>query len=124
MLIDNCVTCKVMEPFPSSAQKPPPVHKPMIGEGLSLTCKPPYNYPTGTINWALTEPRQEQQLLSSQSQDTWVTQSDRVTLDYSGGYYLNTRYKVVLIAWTDCLSFRLSSYGARKICYYFNILTV
>lgn len=77
----------VMDAF-ATAEGPPPIREPVIGEPLTLECHPPKSYPTGVIYWATTE-------ASSGGQSKGLTSSDstifnpiatdaRVTTDYQG----------------------------------------
>ena len=76
-----------MDPFATLVGEPP-VHEPVIGSSLTLTCNPPKSYPKGIIYWALTD--------QPSSGDKTITRTDsffsqiktdaRVASDYDGIY--------------------------------------
>ena len=63
----------VQEPFPSVNQ--PKVHRPVVGDSLTLHCQPPYGYPPGVVYWG--EFRSGDKLKP-------IENDDRVSLDYRG----------------------------------------
>ena len=63
----------VQEPFPSVRE--PKVHRPVVGDSLTLHCQPPYGYPPGVVYWG--EFRSGDKLKP-------IENNDRVSLDYDG----------------------------------------
>lgn len=68
----------VQEPFPSI--KEPKVHKPVVGQSLTLRCQPPYGYPKGSIYWV--DSKQGSKLNP-------IIENDRVSLDYEGNLHFS-----------------------------------
>jgi len=65
----------VQEPFPSSTESE--IHRPVVGDALTLRCQPPYSYPPAIIYWA--EIRTPTTLRP-------IENNERISLDYEGTY--------------------------------------
>jgi len=65
----------VQEPFPSVRE--PKVHRPVVGDSLTLRCEPPYGYPPGIVYWG--ESKAGDKLKP-------IENNERVSLDYEGTY--------------------------------------
>ena len=63
----------VQEPFPSVRE--PKIHRPVVGDPLTLHCQPPYGYPPGVVYWG--EFRSGDKLKP-------IDNNERVSLDYDG----------------------------------------
>jgi len=65
----------VQEPFPSVRE--PKIHRPVVGDALTLHCQPPYGYPPGVVYWG--EFRSGDKLKP-------IDNNERVSLDYDGKF--------------------------------------
>ena len=63
----------VQEPFPSVRE--PKVHRPVVGDSLTLHCDPPYGYPPGVVYWGE---------FKSGDKLKPIENDERVSLDYDG----------------------------------------
>ena len=71
----------VQEPFPSVRE--PKVHRPVVGNSLTLQCKPPYGYPEGIVYWG--EFKSGEKLKP-------IENTERVSLDYEGTFHLKYHF--------------------------------
>jgi len=65
--------CLVQEPFPSVREAK--IHRPVVGDSLTLQCQPPYGYPPGIVYWG--EFKSGEKLKP-------IENTARVSLDYNG----------------------------------------
>jgi len=73
----------------------PKVHRPVVGDSLTLHCEPPYGYPPGVIYWG--ESKAGDKLKP-------IENNERVSLDYEGTYSVALLYEQGCIYWTRGMS--------------------